>query len=174
MKVDKGMISFVSERLGYGADLSVIAVHILGIADTSQEGVVVLVLLRVVTPLYHTDIAGNRLFPSAEAVVVMMLRIEQAEEIVVVAANIARTVACFQTELCCHDLRVEHPAVLYDLEEVGEVQRFICSGLKAKIGHFLLQTGDIVIQLLDERLRIDGLPFSVNLFLSPDMQVWAC
>ena len=33
MKVDKGMISFVSERLGYGADLSVIAVH-----DTAGTG----------------------------------------------------------------------------------------------------------------------------------------
>lgn len=125
------MISFVSERLGYGADLSVIAVHILGIADTFQEGVVVLVLLRVVTPLYHTDVAGNRLFPGVETVVVMMLRIEQAEEIVVVAADIARTVACFQTELCCHDLRVEHTAVLHDLEEVVKVERLVWPGLKA-------------------------------------------
>ena len=73
------MIFFVSERPDDGADFSIIAIHILGIADTFQECVVVLVLLRIVATLDHSDIASDGFLPGIEAVVVVAGRVVESE-----------------------------------------------------------------------------------------------
>ena len=138
MKVDKGMIFFVSERPDDGADFSIIAIHILGIADTFQECVVVLVLLRIVASLYHLDIASDGFLPGIEAVVVMAGRIVEPEQIIVLAANVAGSPACFKPELSGNNLRIEYSAFLHDLEEIGEIQRQVRLLVEAKTCHFLL------------------------------------
>lgn len=116
------MIFFVSERPDDGADFSIIAIHILGIADTFQECVVVLVLLRIVATLDHSDIASDGFLPGIEAVVVVAGRVVESEEIIVLTANVAGTPACFQPELSGYYFRVEYAAFLHDLEEVGKIQ----------------------------------------------------
>ena len=57
--------------LGYGTNLGVVVVHVLRIADTLQEGVVVFVLLGIVASLYYADITSNGFFPRFEVVVIL-------------------------------------------------------------------------------------------------------
>ena len=92
----------------------------------------------------------------------MMLRIEQTEEIIVFATDIAGTITSFQAVLCSYNLRIEDTTLFHNLEEVVKVERLVWSGLETEIRHFLLQPSNIVIQMLDERLWIDGIPFITN------------
>ena len=57
----------LSKRIGYGTYLRVIVVHVFGIPDAVQEGVVVLILFGVIATLYHTNIYGAPAFASEHA-----------------------------------------------------------------------------------------------------------